>query len=250
MFLDGRGWSGANLFQLVEATGYIGRIVSAKQGPDGYTLGPYIVQSTLVLVAPALFAASIYMELGKISQLVQGDSHLLVRRRWLTRIFVVGDVISFLTQGAGGGLMASAKSSQTGSNIVVAGLFVQVIFFGCFVIVAFLFHWRLRRKPTHAILEEQPPYRRHMFVLYTASLLIFLRSIVRIVEFIQGFSGYIISHEIYLYTFDALPMLVTVLLMNLVHPSELQRLLQRRKKNGEDYRALRLSRSRKADGKV
>lgn len=134
------------------------------------------------------------MELGKISQLVRGDSYLLVRRRWLTRIFVVGDVLSFLAQGAGGGLMASPKSSQTGSNIVVAGLFVQVLFFGTFVIVALLFHSRLHRKPTGTIFEEQPPYSRHMVVLYTASLLIFLRSIVRIVEFIQGFSGYIMSH--------------------------------------------------------
>lgn len=47
--------------------------------------------------------------------------------------------------------------------------------------------------------------------LQASSGLIIVRSIVRLVEFIQGFDGYIISHEVFIYVFDALPMfLVTV----------------------------------------
>jgi hypothetical protein len=85
----------------VETVGYIGRAASAAQDPDAYTLGPYIIQSLLLLVAPALFAASIYMELARIVLLVDGDHALFIRRRWLTRIFVSGDVLSFLIQGGG-----------------------------------------------------------------------------------------------------------------------------------------------------
>lgn len=41
----------------VEMVGYVGRVLSAAQNPGPYTLGPYIIQSILLLIAPALFAA-------------------------------------------------------------------------------------------------------------------------------------------------------------------------------------------------
>ena len=46
----------------------------------------------MILIAPTLFAASIYMELGRIILLVDGEHHAIIRKRWLTKIFVVGDV--------------------------------------------------------------------------------------------------------------------------------------------------------------
>jgi hypothetical protein len=59
------------------------------------------MQSLLILIAPALFAASIYIILGRIILLVDGEEYSLVRRKWLTKVFVVGDVLSFMMQGAG-----------------------------------------------------------------------------------------------------------------------------------------------------
>lgn len=85
---------------IFEFVGYIGRAISATQSPN-WALGPYIIQAVLLLVAPALFAASIYMELGRIVQMVDGDKHLFVRRTWMTKIFVCGDVLSFLMQSSG-----------------------------------------------------------------------------------------------------------------------------------------------------
>ena len=108
----------------VETIGYIGRALSASQNPGPYTLGPYVMQTLLLLLAPALFAASIYMELGRIVQMLDGDKALFIRRTWLTKIFVAGDVLSFLMQSSGGGLMANgdAGSIDTGKNVVVGGL--------------------------------------------------------------------------------------------------------------------------------
>ena len=85
----------------VETIGYFGRILSAQENPGPYTLSPYIMQSTLLLVAPALFAASIYMELGRIVLMVDGERSLFIRRTWLTKLFVAGDVLSFLMQASG-----------------------------------------------------------------------------------------------------------------------------------------------------
>jgi hypothetical protein len=41
------------------------------------------------------------MELGRIVTMVEGESLLFIRRAWLTKLFVAGDVISFITQAAG-----------------------------------------------------------------------------------------------------------------------------------------------------
>lgn len=64
-------------------------------------MGPYIMQNVLILIAPALMAASIYMILGRIILLTEGEHHALIRRRWLTKIFVFGDVASLLLQSSG-----------------------------------------------------------------------------------------------------------------------------------------------------
>lgn len=85
----------------METIGYVGRILSARENYGDWTLGPYIIQSLLILLAPAFFAASIYMILGRLIVLVDGESHSPIRVKWLTKIFVGGDVLSFLAQSAG-----------------------------------------------------------------------------------------------------------------------------------------------------
>ncbi|KAK3329988.1 RTA1 domain protein [Apodospora peruviana] len=228
---------------LCETIGFAGRTYSASESPF-FTLGPYIVQAVLLLVAPALFAASTYMELGKLSDLVGGEKYLLLPRRWVTRTFVTGDVICFLLQAGGAGLMANKtlKTRDSGAHIVVGGLFVQIVFFGGFVVSSLVFHSRVRKTPTPR--SQTMPYQRHLVALYLSSILIFSRSIVRAVEFIQGFFGYIISHEAFLYGFDSVLMLLVMVVFNWVHPSEIQSLLG----GGDALRGLKLVRSRGEPG--
>lgn len=85
---------------LVETFGYLARYASAKETPD-WTTKPYIAQSLMLLLAPAFFAASIYMILGRLIRLLNGASCSLVRPSWLTKIFVTGDVLSFFIQSGG-----------------------------------------------------------------------------------------------------------------------------------------------------
>lgn len=84
----------------VETVGYVGRAVSAHQTPD-WTLVPYVCQSLLLLLGPTLYAASIYMVLGRIVRLTKGESHSIINPGRLTKLFVLGDVISFLAQSGG-----------------------------------------------------------------------------------------------------------------------------------------------------
>lgn len=197
-----------------EFIGYIGRIMS---GNDTKALGPYIMQSTLLLVAPALFAATIYMTLGRIIYKMDCEHLSLIPLKWLTKIFVIGDVLSFLMQGSGGGLMAKSNY-DIGEKLVIIGLFVQIGFFGLFIIVMGLFQYRVLREPSSCsiTLRYQPSkYRNWQMIIVTlflCSVLIFVRSIVRVVEYLQGQEGYIISHEVFLYLLDGLPMFLNMLL--------------------------------------
>jgi len=85
---------------LVETIGYLARYASAEETPN-WTTKPYIAQSLMLLLAPAFFAASIYMILGRIVRLLNGASCSLIRPSLLTKIFVTGDVLSFFIQSGG-----------------------------------------------------------------------------------------------------------------------------------------------------
>jgi hypothetical protein len=83
-----------------EAIGYAARAVNAHQAPNYGTM-PYAMQSVFILLAPSLFAASIYMILGRLIRRVDGDSRSLIHSTKLTKIFVVGDILAFLIQSGG-----------------------------------------------------------------------------------------------------------------------------------------------------
>ncbi|KAL1970553.1 hypothetical protein VTN77DRAFT_4197 [Rasamsonia byssochlamydoides] len=215
---------------IFEIVGYIGRMRSAE---DLWALGPYIMQSLLLLVAPALFSASIYIVLGRIILLVDGEQYALIPLKWLTKVFVCGDVLSFGLQCAGGGIQAIGTLSalNAGETIITVGLFVQLIFFGFFIVVGVTFHARLVKHRGGLPALHELPWKLHLNALYTGSALIMVRSIFRVVEYLMGNDGYLLKHEAFLYVFDATLMLLVMVLFNLVHPNEITRLYNKRNSN-------------------
>ncbi|KAA8895871.1 RTA1 like protein-domain-containing protein [Sphaerosporella brunnea] len=202
----------------MEAIGYVARIMGHS---NQSSLPPYIVQALLLLIAPALFAASIYMILGRLITRINATSYSPISTRWLTKLFVCGDVMSFLLQGAGGGMMGggSASGARLGQRVILVGLFAQILFFSLFVVVAVVVHVRVNRAGTAAIVEV-PGWRRLLKALYVASALILERSIFRVVEYVQGESGYLMRTEVWLYLLDATLMLLVMVLFNVVHPAK------------------------------
>lgn len=120
----------------------------------------------------------------------------------------------------------SLEMLHRGESIIIAGLVVQLLFFGCFMVTSAVFHVRLCRDPTTTILAHSIPWERQIYVLYGASMLILVRSLFRLIEYAQGNSGYLISHEKYMYGFDAVLMLATMVLTAVIHPSEITSLLK------------------------
>jgi hypothetical protein len=127
----------------------------------------------------------------------------------------------------------------------MVGLALQIIIFGLFVIAGAIFHFRIRKSPTPK--SKTLPYQKHMWSLYFVSILIFVRSLVRLIEYAQGWSGYILSREWYLYVFDALLMFIAMVVMSYIHPSEVKALIRG---NGKAAKNFVLMREVNANGHV
>lgn len=183
----------------------------------------YILQALFIILPPSLYAATIYMIYGRITLFVNAPEASLIRPTRVTKIFVIGDVIAFFMQAGGGGMMAQASSAKLGQTIMLIGLFSQLSFFGFFLIVALIFWKRMRAHPTdHTV----PVYGKHTWItllklLYCAAALIIFRCIFRVIEFAQGHNGYLVSHEVFLYIFDALPMFLVQVMFHFVHAGDI-----------------------------
>lgn len=184
----------------------------------------FAIQNVFLLLGPTLFAASVYMTLGRIIRSVHAEKHSLVRINWLTKIFVMGDVVSFLVQGGASGLMATGNNVKMASNIVVAGLVIQVVMFGLFIVTSIVFEVRMRRSPTTEAFDERINWMSHVRTLYAVSVLILIRSIFRVVEYAAGEDGYPLTHEWMLYVFDSVLMIISMLVWGIWYPGTISRL--------------------------
>ncbi|KAL0930478.1 rta1 domain-containing protein [Colletotrichum truncatum] len=199
------------LHEKVEVIGYAAR--AAAHYNTGILI-PYVLQSILLLIAPILFAASLYMTLSRIIRAVDGKSCSIVPPRWLTRIFVFGDIFSFVIQSSGAGLRVQAGSGKSnidpkmGSKIIVGGLVFQIIIFAFYIATAVSFHVKFGRLAVSD--GMQVPWKQSLYMLYTTSALIMARNIYRVVEYAMGNDGYLLNHEWPVYVFDAGLMTLTM----------------------------------------
>ncbi|KAF4311407.1 rta1 domain protein [Botryosphaeria dothidea] len=208
---------------LFEIVGYAARSTSATQKQNEWSMGPYVVQSMCLLVAPSFAAASMYSILGRIIALTNAEAYSIIKKRWITVFFVFSDVFAFLMTAVGGGLMASESATSYGSQIgrhtIVGGLIIQLATYCFFVAVAATFYQRMDAlPPVKKQRHSQIHWQHHLRTIFLASSFFILRSIFRIIEYAQGYGGYVFDHEAFLYVFDATPMALAMLYMNWQYP--------------------------------
>lgn len=161
------------------------------------------------------------MTLSRIIRCVKGEHLSIVRAKWLTRIFVIGDLLSLSVQGGGAGL-TNPSLVKFGEKLIIAGLFIQLVLLGLFFATAVVFDRRLRERPTRESYTTNAPWRQTLYMIYAVSALIFARSIFRVVEYIQGHNGYTLTHEWTLYVFDGVLMLVVSVAFWFWYPGYIQ----------------------------
>ena len=152
------------------------------------------------------------MTLARVIRSVHGEQHSFIQPEFLTCLFVLIDVVSFLAQATGGGLQSSKNfNKNTAQYIVLGGLAIQILGFGLFVATALTWHVRMRRQATSASSTNTTgKWKKIMTMLYTVNGLIMARSVFRVIEYAMGADGYLLAHEWPLYVFDATLMLLTV----------------------------------------
>ncbi|THY80686.1 RTA1-domain-containing protein [Aureobasidium pullulans] len=202
----------------MEFVGYAARASAAGRTDS---MMKYAIQSSWILIAPTLFAASIYMCFGRLVRKLHAESYSIIPAKWLTKTFVLGDVLSFLIQGGAAGMMIIQSLATIGKAMVIVGLVLQVLSFGLFIVTAVIFHRRLVANMARRV-ERDIDWLGIMRMLYTVSGLIMIRSIFRLVEYSEGMDGYIMSHEWTAYLFDAVPMIAVTGIYFLKFPAQLR----------------------------
>jgi hypothetical protein len=167
-------------------------------------------------------AATIYMIFGRLARVLHAEKHSIVRVSLLTKLFVGGDILAFIVQGGSASLLMIEDLASIGKNMVIVGLVIQIVSFGLFMVTSAIFHKRLAGDLTLKALSTDLPWLRIMRLMYAISLMIMVRSIFRLVEYMQGMNGYCMRHEWTLYVFDSVPMVLSAILMLVYFPVKLR----------------------------
>ncbi|EED17847.1 RTA1 domain protein, putative [Talaromyces stipitatus ATCC 10500] len=206
-----------------EAFGYYGRAWSHNNIRDG---SPYLLQLMLILGSAPLLAATVYMTLGRFARSLQAEKYTIMSVRWVTKIYVLIDIASFGCQMAGSAMQASSDPTgiKLGQHIVIGGLIVQLIALGWFIFENTILHIRLTNGPTVITLKDPSiPWRSTLWMLRGVSVLIFIRSVYRLIEFTSGSDSALTKHEAFLYVFDASLLSLVAFLFVVIHPGRLFR---------------------------
>ncbi|KAH6675037.1 putative sphingoid long-chain base transporter RSB1 [Halenospora varia] len=216
---------------ILEVIGYAGRIMSWK---NQWVETGFLMQIVCLTIAPAFMAGGIYLCLRRIVYAF-GPENSRIKPESYTRIFIPCDVLSLLLQAAGGGLASVAshsnKSPETGDNIMVAGLAFQVFTLLVFMILCLDFATRTRKRykslgeqafdqnPHFVTLRHSVKFKGFMAALTLATICIFWRSVYRVVELGEGWTGNLIRKQWLFVGFEGVMVIVACFALNIFNPA-------------------------------
>lgn len=178
----------------------------------------------LILGCAPLLAATVYMTLGRFARSLHAQQYTIMSVRWVTKIYVIIDIASFVCQMAGSAMQTSNDPSgiKLGQHIVIGGLIVQLIALAWFIFETTILHIRLNNGPTVIMLKDASiSWRPTLWTLRCVSVLIFIRSLYRLIEFTSGSDSALAKREVFLYIFDAALLSVSAYLFVVIHPGRL-----------------------------
>lgn len=216
---------------ILEVLGYVGRIMSWQ---NQWNDNGFLMQIVCLTIAPAFMAGGIYLCLRRIVYAF-GPENSRIAPESYTRIFIPCDLGSLLLQAAGGGIASAAshsgKSPDTGDNIMIAGLSFQVftllIFMGLCVDFALRTYRRYKSMGQDAF-DQNPvfvqtrgswKFKGFVAALTLATICIFWRSVYRVAELSEGWTGNLIRHQWLFVGFEGVMVIVACLSLNLFNPA-------------------------------
>lgn len=150
----------------------------------------------------------------------------MISARMYIIVFCTCDVISLVVQAIGGAKasLADTDSEQDqGTHIMVAGIAFQLFTMTIFGVLGadFLRRAGSRRSPLRGMLTRG--MRWVLGAMLVSFLMIYVRSVYRTIELAQGWTGYLITHEVFFIVLDAAIMVVAVAVFVPVDPALLLR---------------------------
>ncbi|WWC89875.1 uncharacterized protein L201_004803 [Kwoniella dendrophila CBS 6074] len=235
---------------LMEIGGYAARLASHKRP---FVVSSFVAQYFLIVVAPVLFSAAIYLSLSLAVRNYKGAERLLIiSPRKVLLFFVTADIVTTIIQIAGAALIGTSESAKVrgkpskvtpdqANDILLAGLAIQCFSFTCFLLILLLVIYRSyqskyiyylsnnnnnNNQQQQDIQEEVPEYqcgikklRSFLYIILITSLLILLRTTFRLSETGQGFFGFASTHESLFGCLEYLPVILSLLIWSLLPPS-------------------------------
>lgn len=108
------------------------------------------------------------------------------------------------------------QRTNTGLRIYMGGMGLQQVFLLFFLFLLVSFHRQMR---SGHVVPRSERWQPLTYLSYTAVGLITLRIVFRMAEFANGVESEVAKKEALLYVFDALPMLVCIVMFSIYHPS-------------------------------
>jgi hypothetical protein len=150
------------------------------------------------------------------------------------RVFLTADLISLTVQGVGGTIAAIAagndKDPEKGGRIMLGGIIFQMFAITVYMILALEFVYRYLSDKPFQRSDNEPPTGNYfldknmkamLFGAAFSSLTIYVRSVYRTIELIDGWEGRIITTELYFNTMDGAMILLAMFCLNFFHPGRL-----------------------------
>jgi hypothetical protein len=206
-----------------EAAGYAGRLMMYK---DPFSDIGFQIQICLLIIAPAFVSAGIYVTLKHFT-IQFGESWSRLRPAMYTYIFIAGDILSLVLQGAGGGLAATADPGSSlqdvGTNLMIAGVVFQVVILSVFgfLLVEYTIRTYRRRdqlSPSALSLISNLKFRLFAGGVIVAYLGILTRCVYRIPELSGGWRNELMRNEPEFIALEGVMITLAVLTLTVFHP--------------------------------
>ncbi|WVQ85253.1 hypothetical protein IAT38_007418 [Cryptococcus sp. DSM 104549] len=209
----------------------IGLVLRVAFRNNPHSSGLYIVCYLFVVLSPCAFLAGDYILLGRLVEFLDAHQHLRpLRAQYVSWMFIISDVITFLIQAAGGGLSISKNvtTAQAGGNIFLAGIALQFASFFFFTCAWAIFGIRAYRENKE--LWARQGWKPLYWALGFTCICFLIRSIFRTAELSQGYIGYLATHERFYLGLDTLPLLLGIAVFMYFWPGNYLQFADRPKK--------------------
>ncbi|KAF2878355.1 RTA1 like protein-domain-containing protein [Massariosphaeria phaeospora] len=184
---------------------------------DTDNLGYMIASVVLIMSGPPVYALINYLILSRMLYYIPYLAPMHPGR--VATTFVALDGVCEVLIGQGAWRMAhpdmTEAQRQLGANLVTASLCLQAALFAAFGLIAAQFQVRASKA---GVLSRD--LRTVLYVLYVSAIIISIRCMYRLAEYIEGWDGVLYKNEVFFWIFEAVIMFLNTALLNIYHPGK------------------------------